>query len=165
VRLHNGLLAVGIASLLLVGCGSNAKVVKSLDSNSKSQMISQKLEVNEIKTDVKDVPEHFLAAVKGHLKNELNKRGLLESEGKEANKIDLQVTYYRMRSGITRMMFGMFAGKDGIEADVTIRDAGTGEVLSQLTASSYNLMAVGGSEDIARMFAEKTAEEIEKSLN
>lgn len=153
-----------IIPLFLISCGGNAKVISALDSGDKAKITSQKMAVRSIQSNVDDVPEHFLAAVRGHLKNELGKRGLLAMD-QEANHIDLNVTYYRMRSGITRMMFGVFAGKDGIEADIEIRDISSNKVMGKLSASSYNVMAIGNEDDIARIFAEKAAEEIEKSLN
>lgn len=155
--------AVLCSVVLLASCGGNAKVTKSFDNSAKAQVASQKMDVRNISTSVPDAPEHFLAAVKGHLKNELRKRGLLSDHG-DAHQIDLNVTYYRMRSGFTRMMFGMFAGKDGIEAEIEIKNADSGKVLSALTASSYNITAIGNEDDVARMFAEEAAEEIEKSL-
>ncbi len=59
------------------------------------------------------------------------------------------------------MMFGVLAGKDGIEGDVTVHDAATGEVISKLTASSFKILAVGSDDDVARMFAEQVAMALE----
>ncbi|MES0372578.1 MAG: DUF4410 domain-containing protein, partial [Mariprofundaceae bacterium] len=138
---------------------------KSFSDDAVATIKSQKLELRDVKVTAADVPDHFVSAMKGHLKNELRMRGLLAGDGNsQAASIDMDVTYYRMRSGITRMMFGILAGKDGVEADIEISVHGTKDVLTKLTASSYNIMALGGPDDVARMFAEEVAKAIEKNL-
>lgn len=57
-------------------------------------------------------------------------------------------------------MFGVFAGKDGVDSEVIVKNS-TGEVIGKSTVSSYNLMAIGDMQDVARMHAE----EIAKFLN
>jgi hypothetical protein len=54
-------------------------------------------------------------------------------------------------------MFGIFAGKDGVDSTVDVVDARTGKVVGSSTVSSYNVMAVGEQEDVARMHAEEIA--------
>ena len=80
----------------------------------------------------------------------------MAKEGDDALKIDIKVIEFRMRSGVTRMMFGIFAGKDGIASEVSVRDSSQ-KVLGSSTVSTFNVMAVGGEEDIARMHAEEIA--------
>lgn len=90
------------------------------------------------------------------LKNELSKANRLAASGQtDAVAIDIKIVAYRMRSGFSRMMFGVLAGKDGIESEVTMRDPKTGAVLGSSTVSTFNVMAVGGQEDVARMHAEE----------
>jgi len=164
-RIKNLLLIIITASFL-AACGSNAKITKSFSDDSTDIIKQQKLELRSIKVSAKDVPDHFISAIKGHLKNELKKQGLLASIGNtQPASIDMDITYYRMRGGITRMMFGILAGKDGVEADIRISAHGSTEPLSELTASSYNVTALGERDDVARMFAEKIAKTIKESLN
>ena len=147
---------------LLSACGGNVKVAMPLNPSTEQKMADQKAAVRTVKASVADVPSHFLLAVKGHVENELGRRGMLANGSEEnAHQIDVNVTYYRMRTGFTRMMFGALAGKDGIEGDVTVHDAATGEIISKLTASSFNILAVGSDDDVARMFAEQVAMALE----
>lgn len=162
--IRSTLLAIG-AAILLSACGSNAHMAKEMDSLASEKLLAQKIAVESVHASAADVPDHFLSAVSGHLKNELRKRGLLADETiSDAGQIDVDVTYYRMRSGFSRMMFGVLAGKDGIEGQVVIKDAKSGTAISKMDVSSYNIMAVGNEDDIARMFAEDVAGTIEKNL-
>jgi len=164
MNLKNVLIAI-IAAGFLTACGGSAKVTKSFSDDAVATMKSHKMELRNVTVSADEVPDHFVSAMKGHLKNELKKRGLLAGNGNaQAAAIDMDVTYYRMRGGITRMMFGILAGKDGVEADIKILEHGTNNVLTTLTASSYNVMALGGPDDVAQMFAEEAAEAIEKNL-
>jgi len=164
MNLKNLFIAVAAAAVL-TACGGSAKVTKSFSDDAVATIKSQKLELRDVKVSAEDVPDHFVSAMKGHLKNELKMRGLLAGDSNtQAAVIDLDVTYYRMRGGITRMMFGILAGKDGVEAEIKILEHGTNNVLTTLTASSYNVMALGGPDDVAQMFAEEAAVAIEENL-
>lgn len=105
----------------------------------------------------KSIPSHFLAAVKGHLGSELAKRQLLAAADGDAAHVNVIVNTYRMRGGISRAMLGVMAGKDGIGSTVTLLDPSTREVFGQSTVSTFNIMAVGSEEDIARMHAGEIA--------
>lgn len=56
---------------------------------------------------------------------------------------------------MTRMMFGIFAGKDGINSTVKVYSPDGGKVLGSSEVNSYNVMAVGSQDDIARMHGEE----------
>ena len=53
------------------------------------------------------------------------------------------------------MMFGVFAGKDGINSTVKVYSPDGHTVLGSSEVSSYNVMAVGSQDDIARMHGEE----------
>ena len=109
-----------------------------------------------------DIPTHIVRAVTGHLDAELRKRNLAPgSEADDAIRIDATATYYRMRSGFARMGFGMLAGKDGIRCDVQLVHQKSGKPIGQFQVSSYNLTAIGGEDDVARMLAEEIAKALE----
>lgn len=148
---------LSVCLLVLSACGSSAVVNKSLSESLSAN--DSKFTVETINCKIKDVPEHFLTAVNGYLKTELDKKNLLErTDSRTSYKVNIMVNDYRMRSGMTRMMFGAFAGKDGVESIVTIVDPVSGEVAGESTVSTFNITAVGGMDDIARMHAEKIAE-------
>jgi len=155
-----------VAVMLLAGCGSNAKVMKEFSNEAAIAVKANKLDVRHIGVTAKDVPDHFIAAVKGYLKIELRKKGLLSPEGNaNALALDMNVNYYRMRSGFTRAMMGILAGKDGVAANVKILDKKTGKAVTQMEVSSYNISAIGDMDDVARLFAEEVANTIEKHIN
>jgi hypothetical protein len=113
-------------------------------------------------SDIEDpknlVPEHIRAGILSYLKKDLQTKGLLPSTGELATRhVKISVLSYRMRSGFSRMMFGILAGKDGISTNVSVIDPISGEVLEETEVASYNLMAVGSEEDIAQMQGEEIA--------
>jgi hypothetical protein len=145
-----------IVLFLLAACGSSAVVNKSM--NELPNANQAKYTVDGIKSDVKDVPDHFLAAINGYLEGELKKQDLLAEAGAgNPYKINIIVTDYRMRSNMSRVMLGALAGKDGVESHVTVMDPVTGEVVGESTVSTFNVTAVEGMDDVAEMHAEEIA--------
>lgn len=108
-----------------------------------------------------DIPTHIIKAVTGHLDSALRKQGLA-AEGEAGIRIDATTTYYRMRSGFSRMMVGALAGKDGIKAEITLVDKKSGSPVGKFQVSSYNVTAIGGEDDVARMLAEEIVKALQK---
>lgn len=140
--------------VFMTGCGSQMTIKQPLQ-----QTVTQVHAKYKLKTDIsestKEAPEHFWAAVQGHVKSELSKRHLLaEPEDNAAQIANIVMTNYRMRSGFSRQFFGILAGEDKAEAEVTVLDA-EGKVLGRSIVTSYNVMAIGNENDISRMLAEK----------
>lgn len=157
-------LAAAVVAVALTACGGTAKMAMQMDQMNQLKLADNKMVVGDVTTSLKDVPDQFMAAVKGYLDSELRQQGLLAGKGAHgANRVSVNITYYRMRSGFTRMMFGVFAGKDGIDGKVAIKDA-KGRTITTLDASSYNVTAMGGPDDIARMFAKNVAKTLEKNI-
>ena len=99
---------------------------------------------------------HFLIEVKSFLKAALAAADA-GSQGDPADwQIAVKVVSYRMRSGFTRFMFGMLAGKDGVDSQVQVLDA-SGKVLGDSNVSTFNVTAVGSGEDVAKMHADEIA--------
>lgn len=154
-----------IIALSLTACaGGNAMMVKQVDKTNQQKLAANKMTVADVTSSVKDVPARFLTNVKGYLEAALIKRGLLAvKDENRANKIEVNITYYRMRGEFTRSMFGAFAGKDGIDGKVTIVDT-SGHRIATLDASSFNVLAGGGPDYIAREFSEQVAETLQKHM-
>lgn len=156
--------AILAISVLVAACGSTSQIRQPVEPVSAATAVfSVEKPVNAVPKDGDQPAEHFLTAITSYLKSELAKSGRLAKEGDDALKIDIKVTEFRMRSGVSRMMFGMFAGKDGIASEVTVRDSSQ-KVLGSSTVSTFNVMAVGGEEDIARMHAQEIAKTLLERL-
>ena len=66
-------------------------------------------------------------------------------------KLDVEVTGFRVRSAFTAIMFGFMAGNDNIEGIVTVTD-GSGKVMKRAKVSaSYALGGIAGGQDESRM--------------
>lgn len=151
------------ASLLLAAtltaCGSSSQITKPIEPAVVAGPV--KFHVGEITDESgKAVPAHIIAALRGHLDSQLSKRNLLSDGAPGIRIVDvaIEITGYRMRSGVMRGMFGIMAGKDGMDSKITATAADQpATVLGESTVSSYNVMAVGGEDDIPRMHAEEIA--------
>jgi hypothetical protein len=79
----------------------------------------------------------------------LQAQNMLKSDA--GQKLDVEVTGFRVRSAFTAIMFGFMAGNDNIEGIVTVSD-GTGKVMKRAKVSaSYALGGIGGGQDESRM--------------
>ncbi len=141
-------------SILLTACASTTKVVSPVPG-AKTETEPVSYADIDIVNQQTDAPRHFIDAVESYLAKELTDRSLFDIGGER--KIKVTVVDYRMRSGFARAMFGVFAGKDGIDSEVTVTDGETGEVIGESTVSSFNVTAFGEMDDIARMHAEEIA--------
>jgi hypothetical protein len=149
-KYFHALQAIMLAAVL-TGCGSSQAIVKHMD---RASATPTKFHLDPIEDHSgKAVPTHFLAAVRGYLESDLTQRSLLAADGDTAAHVRIDVTNYRMRSGFNRAIFGVMAGKDGIESKVTVLDPGAKETVGETNVSTFNVAAIGGEEDIARMHA------------
>lgn len=144
--------------LFLSGCGSNSTAIQPIPAAAPMGNMPASYVAGNISPGKTGIPTHIVNAVKGHLDSELRKRGLSPASGSEGSvRIDATTTYYRMRSGFARMAVGMFAGKDGIACDVQLVNVASGQPTARFNVSSYNLTAIGGEDDVARLLAEEIA--------
>lgn len=162
--MNRRLLAAVTITLFLSGCGGSAVVPVRMDRANQQKLAADKMTVADVTSSVKGVPAHFLTNVKGHLEAALIERGLLAVKDPDhANKVEINITYYRMRGRFARSMFGIFAGRDGIDGEVIIVDP-SGDRITTLDASSFNLSAGGGPDYIAREFAQQVVSTLEKHI-
>ena len=133
------------------GCASSTNITQPLEVPQVTEVKTfSEIEIN--KKDTK-APEHFIHAVESYIKQGLQERSLYDEES--GKKISVSVNSYRMRKGMTRMMFGVFAGKDGINSTVKVYSPDGKKVLGSSEVNSYNVMAVGSQDDIARMHGDE----------
>jgi hypothetical protein len=146
---------VVLISGFLAACGSSQSVVKQMD---RPAAIVARFHLDPITDHSGEAaPDQFLTSIRGFLESDLKQRNLLAADPDPAPHVHIDVTSYRMRGGITRAMFGAMAGKDGVESKVTVLAPGSDQVLGATDVSTFNIMAFGGSDDIARMHADKIA--------
>jgi hypothetical protein len=159
------LLTAGLACLLLLSaCGGSSTAIQPMPNTATGAGSSgpAKYAAGTLSAGKTEIPAHIVSAVTGHLDAELRKRNLAPvSETDRTIRIDATATYYRMRSGFSRMMVGIFAGKDGIECDVHLVDKASGQEIGQFKVKSYNLTAVGGEDDVARLLADEIVKALE----
>jgi len=158
-------LLAGFACLLfLSACGSSSTAIQPMPNTLAGAMGTgpAKYVAGTLSAGKTEIPAHIVSAVTGHLDAELHKRNLAPaSDVDHTIRIDATATYYRMRSGFSRMMVGILAGKDGIECDVQLVDKASGQTIGQFKVKSYNMTAVGGEDDVARMLAVEIVKTLE----
>jgi hypothetical protein len=146
---------VVLISGFLAACGSSQSVVKQMD---RPAAVVSRFHLDAIDDrSGESVPGQFLASIRDYLESDLKQQKLLAADGDQAPRVHIEVTGYRMRGGITRAMFGAMAGKDGVESKVTVLAPGSDQVVGASDVSTFNIMAIGGPDDIARMHADKIA--------
>jgi hypothetical protein len=151
-------IAVLLSMIALIACGSSMQVKKPLDLAIAGQSTARSYQIRNVKSENEDVPEHFMEMIRSNLKAELAKPHLLTNENSDPEfYIDIVITNYRMRGDVARFMLGMFAGKDGVESTVSIRDPKTEELDGETDVSTFNITAIGSMDEIARMHAEEIA--------
>ncbi|PAJ71623.1 hypothetical protein CJF42_25730 [Pseudoalteromonas sp. NBT06-2] len=148
--MKNKVLIIAV-TMIISACSSSTKVSQAISTNGVGPKSYSSIEISNNNTEA---PEHFAQAVKSYLKQELKSNALFNEKGE--NKINVSINDYRMRSGFSRAMFGVFAGKDGVDSEVVVTDE-NGVVIGKSTVSSFNVMAIGDMQDIARMHAEEIA--------
>ena len=100
-------LAIFAISVLVTACGSTSQIRQPVEPVSAATAVfSVEKPVSAVPRDSDQPAEHFLGAITSYLKSELAKNGRLAKEGEDALKIDIKVAEFRMRSGVSRMMFG-----------------------------------------------------------
>ncbi len=151
----NRILVVVTTLFLVAGCASSTKIERDLDERVAADGRSFQYSISEFSSTTDEAPEHFLGAVRSYLEQDLRQRAMLANPGPSDREVKVTLTDYRMRSGFNRAMFGMLAGKDGVESRVTVVAADTGEVIGSSTVSSFNVTAVGSPDDIAKMHAKE----------
>lgn len=150
------LLPLVAITMALSGCGSSSSMTQPLAPATAMGAQPPLYYAGDFSAGTTEIPAHILNAIKGHLDAELQKNGIAgAADYTNRLRIDGTVTYYRMRSGFTRAMFGVFAGKDGVTCAVKLVD-GRGATVGGLTVESYNMLAIGSEDDVARMVATET---------
>ncbi len=149
--MNKTILLLAILALLIGGCASSTNITQPLEAPTVAEV--KTFGEIEIKNNDTKAPEHFINAVESYIKQGLQERSIYDQES--GKKISVSVNKYRMRKGMTRMMFGILAGKDGIDSTVKVYSPDGGKVLGSSEVSSYNVMAVGSQDDIARMHGEE----------
>jgi hypothetical protein len=148
--------------IFLTGCGSDSKFIHPLDNSDVSPLKSKKFTVGKIFSSVDKVPQKFMFAITESLEATLKNRGILQEDPAiPSNIINIEVSYYRMRNWFNRVMFGVMAGKDGVNSIVKIVDKSTQKQVGELFVSTYNLSIFLGKNKISEMHAEEIVDALE----
>lgn len=139
-----------LVAIFLSGCSSTTKITKPFSPTESASFSNI-----EVIYEATSAPKHFTLAVQSYLEQELRNNNAFSDDSQ--SKVTIQVVNYRMRSGFSRAMVGIFAGKDGIDSEVVVTNAVTGDVIGKSNVSSFNMTAIGGMDDVAKMHAKEIA--------
>lgn len=141
------------ASSLIVGCAGTAARIQSQYQLTQGEKLKLQL------TAPPAASEEGITILRERLTAQLTNSGLLATPSDaSARIIEVAVTNYYMRHGATRAMVGILAGADNIQSTVKIKDAATGNVLSEFTIESKNTTAWGTSRGLIEDHADKVVE-------
>jgi len=95
-----------------------------------------------------------MAVFKDRLDSQLSLLDGAQSD-EATREVEVTFTYYRMRHGATRALFGAMAGTDNITSTVIIRDRKGGKVLGKIKVVSKNATAIGTTRGLIEDHADK----------
>ena len=148
--------------IFIVACGSESKFIHPLENSEVSPLLSKKFTVGKIFSSMEKVPQKFMFAITESLEATLKDRGLLQEDPAiPSHIINIEVSYYRMRNWFNRVMFGVMAGKDGVNSIVKIVDKSTQKQVGELFVSTYNISIFLGKNKISEMHAEEIVDALE----
>jgi len=145
-----------LTASILTGCGTTNSVKQPLPANTGSKATYQ---VANIEAKSGDVPQKFKNDVRKYLEKDLKKKGML-AKGEGHRKVNVTITEFQMAEGASRLLFGAFAGKDYVKADINVIDSASNKVIGATTITSQDKMAGGGTE----LFSSYHAKAISKFL-
>ena len=160
IRTFNNMfmMTVSIVLLLIVtGCGTSYSVKQPLPLTA-IPLKTGVYVIGSCETQDNRATRQTCDTLKAEVRYGLIKNGLFDKNGNEApRKVNLTITYFKNASSWTRAMFGIMAGKDGLDVTVDVIDRQSGNVIGRATASHYNVTAGD--------FTEKTmAKEVSKKI-
>lgn|GEM_PF-6937540 len=142
--------ALLVGCVLITGCGTSAQVeARTPEHMAGGERIQLQLNASAM-GDAEAV-----SILRERLRADLSSNGWLARGNGAANRtLEVRVTHYRMRPESTRILTGIFSGKDSIVSSVILKDA-AGRVLMHSTVESHNSLAVGTSQGLLEDHADK----------
>lgn len=120
----------------LTGCATSSNIQKEYRLTP-----GERLKLQLIAPTATDVGKQIL---RERLETQLSNNGLLAQTSDSAARIlEVNVTNYMFRPGAARVMLGFLAGTDNVQSTVKVKDAVTGNTLSEYTVESKNASAWG----------------------
>jgi hypothetical protein len=145
-----------VSAMVFTACGSTTKVRMRMDPAFWENQADLQFEIGGIDARASKAPQHFLLTVRSYLEADLRSRDMLvpKEEG-GLYRVEISVFKYRMRSGYSRRVFGILAGKDGCTSLVRVIRKDTGELVGESEVMTYNITESMELDDVARMHAEE----------
>lgn len=152
--------------LIFTGCGSSIKQV-----HLKESMIDNyegyKFELGNIETDLKSVPSYIIERLDHEINIKIKENGLLADASGSENvlKLNVNIKKYKDRGGFSRFMWGVFAGSDHMESEVTILKKPDNLIIADATIRTYNATALGSMDYIVKKHAEEIIDFVKNNIS
>jgi hypothetical protein len=157
-------------ALVLVGCGGSVKRPDG-DTGTATGVVAIS-KYNGVVVNLSDAAKKALVdnikfdteAFASKIRSTLDAKQLVDATG--AHSIDVTITGVRVRGTFSAVMFGVLAGTDSVDGDVTVLDKDKKPVKTFKVSASYGLGGFAGGVDSLRLgylydkFAELTAVEL-----
>lgn len=155
------LAALLLMLVLVAACNNVSKLDEPVGLSHAGKLKTYKYDVNVVSSS-QEMPQPLLDTLKADLEKVLAERHMLHA-GKDTNvlRLDVDVNYYRMRSGATKFFLGALAGRDGIDSEIKLR-APSGDKIGKAAIQTSNLTVLMSPEEVARMHAEAIADFLRK---
>jgi hypothetical protein len=134
MRIGFSILTITVA-ILLTGCSTSMEVTKPYSAQEGALLEYEVI-------DNAKITEQGMAIFQSRIEQELRARGRLANNDLESQqKVEINITKYRMRHGATRALVGIFAGTDSMKSTVIIKDKKTGNIISEFKVETANATA------------------------
>ncbi len=137
------------SAAVLTGCAGTSALVKTPYKMVQGEQFN--LQLN--KTD--NISAEGLSILQNRLNDQLTANSLLAGNNTAKRTVEVTITNYYMRHGAARALAGIMAGVDNIKSTVKVKDAATGQVLSEFNVESKNPTAWGTSKGLIEQHADK----------
>ena len=123
---QHSVIAALVAAFFLSGCAPTSVDVSQGWDSAPDERFAQEVDLQA------DMPEQQLSNFEQQLASHLDTAGV-GANGQATHEVNVTITEYDMHSFVTRYLIGWFAGGESMISEVTVTDAGTGEVIGQST--------------------------------
>jgi hypothetical protein len=156
-------IAILLPSFFLLGCASSEMVAKKsfekkLNNYTTLYFSTESAVTEDVTEEIADFEEHFMSRIKEANLFKDSQLGKGENALEGSVKVKAVITDINKLGGVSRALFGAFAGKASMTVELTFIDSATGNIIGnyEITGKSGGSGVSGGTKDAV----EKTAESV-----
>jgi uncharacterized protein YcfL len=138
-----------IVFIFLSGCSTTMQITKPYTPRQDS-LLEYKIYLNAT------ISQDGLEILRSRIEQQLRAKGRLANKPADAQeKVEINITNYKMRGDTARVMLGIFAGTDNMQSTIIVKDKKLNKIISEFKIESGNSTAWGTSRGMIEDHADK----------